>query len=446
MKRRNFLVGVGTTAIGGSALLGSGAFSRVESQRRAKIQVAKDPDAYLGLDGCPDSPNSSYTDITERGHLAIEMSPENPTEAGGQGINSDSRSYFDDVFQICNNGKQPVCVWIGDAEWPMYTDDEKRIEFYTGSSAGAGDLSELADQSIVGEENALPLGVGECLCVGLAVVSKGLKKGDQILEDLDDEIVIHADADGDCFPVTLPQCPLYGTSREDPTAIFGVRYDPDADEIIEQQVGEIPDDSADSNYPNGLAFDNDNLVWYFAEDTGELKTMNEDGDLGIEEYGVITPGGEPIAGAAFWNDTGEYLFIPNGGNQLWAADISGGTVETRVVTDLDWSGINLGDLAIDRDQEILYVSTTNTNESGPNFFSVDLDDLDDQNEIVASTDRTAFAVRSQIAFAESTLWAHNAGNGDWRTVDVSDGTLSDLVDTTREYTDLAQCGFFEINT
>ena len=443
MKRRKFLIGAGSTAIGGSALLGSGAFTRVESQRRAKIQVAKDPDAYLGLDGCPDSPNRSYTNIDESGHLEVAMEPDNETDPGGLGINSDSRSYFDDVFQICNNGKQPVCVWIGDADWPTYN-DEKRVEFYVGPSAGASDLTELEDQSIVGEENAVLLGVGECLCIGLAVVSKGLEEDDQVLEDLDNEIVIHADADAECIPDTLPQCPLYGTSREDPTAIFSIRYDPDADEVIEQEIGAIPDDSADSNYPNGLAFDNDSLVWYFAEDTGELKTMNEDGNLGIEEYGVITPGGEPIAGAAFWNATGEYLFIPNGGSQLWAADISGGTAETRVVTDLDWSGINLGDLAIDRDQGILYVSTTNTNESGPNFFSVDLNDLDEQNEIVASNDRTAFAVRSQIAFAESTLWAHNAGNGDWRTVDVSDGTLSDLVDTTREYTDLAQCGFFEL--
>lgn len=206
MRRRTFLTGVGGSAIGASALLGSGAFTRIESQRRVKIQVAEDPHAYLGLDGCNGSPNSSYTEIDGSGHLAVEMSPENPTDAGGQGINSDSRSYFDDVFGICNQGKQPVCVWIGDTDWPTYDGTgEKRVEFYTDSSAGASDLTDLTEQSIVGEENAILLPVGECLCVGIAVVSKGLSEGDQVLEDLDDEIVIHADADAECAVGEIPE-------------------------------------------------------------------------------------------------------------------------------------------------------------------------------------------------------------------------------------------------
>lgn len=242
----------------------------------------------------------------------------------------------------------------------------------------------------------------------------------------------------------LPQCPFYGTSRSDPTEIVSIRYDAGAGAIVEESIGSIPDESSDSNYPNGLAFDDDANVWYFAEDTGVLKTMNEDGNLGIETYDVITPNGEPVAGAAFWNDTNEYLYIPNGRDMLMAAEISGGAVSTRVVTELAWSGVGLGDLAIDRDNDMLYVSTTRTTESGSNFFSVDLNDPTDQQEIVASTDRTAFAVRSQIAFDDDgTLWAHNANGGDWRTVDLDDGSLSGVKATTREYTDLAQCGFYE---
>lgn len=246
----------------------------------------------------------------------------------------------------------------------------------------------------------------------------------------------------------LSQCPFYGTSRADPTSIFGIRYDPDAGEIVEVEVGNIPDDDPDSNYPNGVAFDDDNDVWYFAEKNGDLKTMNEDGTLGIEEYGVVTPGGEPIAGAAFWDATGEYLYIPNGTNRLMAADISGGSAVTRDVVTLDWSNIGLGDLAIDRDEANLYVSTTRTAEVGPNFFRVDLDNLSDQSEIVneSAGDRTEYAHSSQIAFddGDATLWAHNAGNGEWRTVDLSDGSLSEVRAVTREYTDLARCGFADV--
>ncbi|MDZ7687583.1 MAG: DUF1102 domain-containing protein [Halobacteriales archaeon] len=235
MKRRKFIIGIGSASVGGSALLGSGAFTRVESQRRVKIEVAEDPDAYLGLDGCEGSPNQSYTDLDEDGHLEVEMSPMNEnvgeTELG-EGINSDSRSYFDDVFQICNQGKQPVCVWIEEFEVPTYDGpfgEENRVEFYRGGSLGAESLVDLEDQTVVGEQNSILLDVGECVCVGIATVSKGLSEGDQLLSEFDDEIVINADADGDCFETDCPElsgeyeCTLYADEVQSWRRI-GTRY------------------------------------------------------------------------------------------------------------------------------------------------------------------------------------------------------------------------------
>ncbi len=203
MDRRKFLLGAGGAAVGGSALLGSGAFTRVESQRAVTIEVAEDPNAYLGMQGCPDSPNQSYTNIDDQGHLEVDMSQSNPTDADGQGINSDSYSYFDDVFQICNNGKQAACIYIEDSDsWPTYDpegeDPQRRVEFYTGSSMGATNLNDLADQSVIGEGNSTLLPVGECLCVGIATVSKDLSNGDLLLDALDNEVTIVADADAEC--------------------------------------------------------------------------------------------------------------------------------------------------------------------------------------------------------------------------------------------------------
>lgn len=442
MDRRKFLVGLGGTALGGSALIGTGAFSRIEAQRGVTIAVAEDPDAYLGLDKC-DTPNGSYVDF-DNGHLQVLMNPENPTVGEsplGEGINSDSLSWFHNVFQICNQGKEDACVWIEDDEdWPRVNDDEldgdysdydgdRRVEFYLGDDE---------ERSVIGSDNAIQLPLGECVCVGIKTNSKGLSDSDELLLLLDNEIRIIADVDGDCFE-RLPECPFYGTSRDDPTAIFSIQYDPGSDDIIETQVGDIPDDFSNSNYPNGVAFDDDNDVWYFAEMDGTLKTMNEDGSLGIETYGSITPDGEPIAGAAFFD--GLYYFIPNGGDTLMTADISGGSADTNTVTSLDWSDIGLGDLAIDRDAEILYVSTVSSSD-GALFFTVDLNNLSDQ-QLVADGESDEFAVGKQIAFADGTLWAHSANGGQWYTVDVSDGSLSDEVATTQEYTDLAQCGFAE---
>ena len=234
---------------------------------------------------------------------------------------------------------------------------------------------------------------------------------------------------------TLPQCPVYGTSRSDPTSIFSIRYDPDSGEVIEQEVGDIPDESSNSNYPNGLAFDPDNEIWYFAEEGGILKTMNEDGALGIKVYEGIS-GGSNIAAAAFYD--GGYYYTPQGGNTLWRAELDGDDVIVDDnVCSLPRGNNTFGDIAIDRDEANAYFSVNGA------FFKVDLVTCDGEI-IVESTDRDNFAVLSQIAFAEETLWAHHAGNGEWRTVDVSNGSLSDLVDTTREYTDLAQCGFYEI--
>ncbi len=55
MNRRMFVAGMGTTALGGSALLASGAASRIESQRKTTIEVVGDEEAYLRLVYSPDT-------------------------------------------------------------------------------------------------------------------------------------------------------------------------------------------------------------------------------------------------------------------------------------------------------------------------------------------------------------------------------------------------------
>jgi hypothetical protein len=208
MERRKFLIGIGSASVGGSALLGSGAFTKVRSQRRAKIEVAEDPDAYLGLDGCPGSPNESYTDFDEDGHLEIEMSPmneqsfqQNPESDLGLGVNSDSFSWFDDVFEICNQGKQSVCVWLDapiNPELPAPPEeysDEPRVRFYYLDEDGNR-------RGLLGVGNAISLEVGECICVGIRTMTKGLSAEDQLIEN--DEIIVNADADVECEEEVCP--------------------------------------------------------------------------------------------------------------------------------------------------------------------------------------------------------------------------------------------------
>lgn len=234
----------------------------------------------------------------------------------------------------------------------------------------------------------------------------------------------------------LPECPFYGTSRADPTAIWSIRTDPETGAVLEEKVLDITADLTDSNYPNGLAFDPESEVWYFAEKGGILNTVNEDGCLGVKTYSGVS-GGKDIAGAAYYD--GGYYFTPQGGDALYRVDISSGSaVRTTVCANLPLGAKNFGDIAISPDG-IAYFSVNGA------FFKVDLADCDTSEVIVQSSDREKYAVLSQIAFANDTLWAHHAGTGDWRTVDVETGELSDLIDTTREYTDIAQCGPYELH-
>lgn len=107
MERRKFLIGVGGTAIGASALVGSGAFSSVEATRSVSVNVAGDESAYLGLEAA-----SPYASI-EGKQLQLNF---DDNGNGGEGVNVDAVSTFDGVFQITNNGPNDLDITIDKSE------------------------------------------------------------------------------------------------------------------------------------------------------------------------------------------------------------------------------------------------------------------------------------------------------------------------------------------
>lgn len=188
---------MGSTAAGASALVGTGAFSRVESHRQVSIEVANDTNAYLGLDACHKNgskqPNGSYTETDGRGHLTIEMDSNNSTANDGQGVNSDSFSWFNEVFQMANQGKDDVGVSIDTSGAGIGTVDlpdhgtQDRVQFYVGD--GAGDISGL---NRIDNGSPHNLSLGTSLCVGILVISKGLSDGDTLVNG---DVQITADVD-----------------------------------------------------------------------------------------------------------------------------------------------------------------------------------------------------------------------------------------------------------
>lgn len=242
MERRNFLVGIGGVSIGGSALLGTGAFSRVESQRDVTIAVAEDPDAYLGLSVIEESLNSTnYVDIDGKGHIWINVG-ENPN--GGVGVNSDSFSWFDNMIRVCNQGKEGVGFYIEepgdddfpngiDATGPAPYDDEPRLQFYTGEAAGVGDDG---TSSVMGEANAVDIPVGECIELGMRTMTKGVNAFDGALFREEVRLIADVDVTGDVDQQVFPV--RNRSTRQGYPTIQAAVDEADEDDAIDVAPGE----------------------------------------------------------------------------------------------------------------------------------------------------------------------------------------------------------------
>jgi len=211
MQRRKFLLGMGSAAAGGSALIGSGAFSRVESQRDVSIQVATDPNAYLGLKPL-DTPNSmNYVALDDLGHLQIDISDgglrdgHEAHDDHGLGVNSDSFTYFDGMFDICNQGKEDACIAYELPDSVVENEvDEQTVTFYYDERHSDG---EVTNRRMVEAGEEIPLALGECAEIGVRTVTKGISADQTPL--IDGDVVVTADVDGDCFgdvPPEEPEC------------------------------------------------------------------------------------------------------------------------------------------------------------------------------------------------------------------------------------------------
>lgn len=128
MKRRTFLLGVGSTAVASSAALGTGAFSSVEAHRRLEVEVAGDNDALLGLkqrgDGTDDLNGRSLEGGTP-GQVAFSFPGTGELDEDADlGLGADSVYEFDrdsgesdddepteGLLRITNQGTQSVRVY-----------------------------------------------------------------------------------------------------------------------------------------------------------------------------------------------------------------------------------------------------------------------------------------------------------------------------------------------
>lgn len=107
MKRRQLLAGIGALAAGGSAALGTGAFTAASADRDVSVTVAGDASAYVALES-----QSEYAIQTANG-LKLDFSQ--TVSGGGSGVGEDSFYQIgkdsdgsDAIFTLTNQGTQEV--------------------------------------------------------------------------------------------------------------------------------------------------------------------------------------------------------------------------------------------------------------------------------------------------------------------------------------------------
>lgn len=116
MNRRQFVIGLGATAAGGGAALGTGAFTSVDADRDASVAVAEEDEAYLRIEPTPNTANGAFAEDTSASdgkQLFLDFNDSIPNR-NSQGVGQSSVYEFDDVFRITNQGTQDVYVNVTD--------------------------------------------------------------------------------------------------------------------------------------------------------------------------------------------------------------------------------------------------------------------------------------------------------------------------------------------
>ncbi|WP_459820824.1 hypothetical protein [Halorubrum luteum] len=175
------MAGLGTGAFGSVSLVGSGAFSRITTRQETNIKIADDSDALLGLGECPELDAEAFEgeiDVEFDDNLKIEGEPP-----------ADNVTWFDNVFEICNQGKEDVGVWIeAEDDLGLSDDDDEdrdRLWFY--------EEDEREQSRVDSIDDAFRLEVGVCKCIGIRVNAEDREETQQFKG----EIVINADVSVD---------------------------------------------------------------------------------------------------------------------------------------------------------------------------------------------------------------------------------------------------------
>lgn len=125
MDRRTFVIGLGSVAAAGGAVLGSGAFSSVFADREVAVDVVGDASAYLQI-APTDEPDGAYAVQGSDGQLALELTEDNDN-VPGDGVNAEAVTVLRRVFLIGNQGTQPAELTLDPVLFPSVGHDNQDV-------------------------------------------------------------------------------------------------------------------------------------------------------------------------------------------------------------------------------------------------------------------------------------------------------------------------------
>lgn len=167
MQRRKLVIGLGSIIAGGAAAIGIGAFTNTTADHNIEIAVADDADTFLQLEAMENSPNADAFVEEKNNTITIDITD----SGGGDGLSPNVVTEIKDLFQIQNQGKQEVEVYIDEKFEPVrlkVSDTSKGSDqsddLIIGNSNGekqelevdeSADVSLVVDTGDYGSENAL---------------------------------------------------------------------------------------------------------------------------------------------------------------------------------------------------------------------------------------------------------------------------------------------------
>lgn len=256
-------------------------------------------------------------------------------------------------------------------------------------------------------------------------------------------VIAHAVVCGAGQPPCDPAGLFYGTMVGTPERIYKIDVTTTIPilSIIKEGLNSISCGD-DNNYPNGLAWDEVNNIFIYAECDGTIWTYKEGDATSTEltvEYALGTPPlgstNLPINGGAWYN--GKYYFIQYNTNKLYEGVISGNTITLKLLYNLSQTCGFFGDVAFDpEDDGIMYGWCEVGTAKVSTFFKVDI-----ATGTLTVIKNTGYEGIRQLAFAYTAdgwkLYTASAGTAVIATVDKATGVETAYYTSSIKFTDIA---------